>query len=72
MLALVINSAVGLYYYLRVVVAMFTPQAEAAGAPRIPLPAGVALLTLTVLLIWLGVHPTPLVRLIQATVGSLL
>ena len=70
-IALVITSAVGLFYYLRVVVAMFS-QAESEASPRISLPAGAVLTALTVLLIWLGAYPAPLMRWIQAAVSGLM
>jgi NADH-quinone oxidoreductase subunit N len=68
---LVINSAIGLYYYVRVVVAMYAPTTgtvpEAQLAPRWLPPlaaAGLALATLGVL--WLGIYPAPLLTLIQS------
>ncbi|MEE8526222.1 MAG: NADH-quinone oxidoreductase subunit N [Thermoanaerobaculia bacterium] len=67
---LVVNSAIGLFYYLRLVVAMFS-QGEAE-SPKIPWPAAAALTVLAVLLIWLGVDPEPLVRLIQEMVVAVL
>lgn len=70
---LVLASGLGLFYYLRVVAAMFQPAPEAAGVPpgRPGLaPAGALVLAiLTFLLIGLGVYPAPLLQLIQATVG---
>lgn len=68
--ALVINSALGLFYYLRVVVAMFSQQEAGAEAGRVPWPAGIVLAVLVVLLIWFGSYPAPLVRLIQALVAG--
>ncbi len=70
-IVLVVTSAVGLFYYLRVVVAMFSQGREAAEASRIPWPAGVTLVALAVLLIWLGVYPGPVVRWIQAMTALL-
>lgn len=68
-IALVVNSAIGLFYYLRVVVAMFS-QSEGS-APAAPWPARLALTVLAVLVIWLGVHPEPLVRMIQTATAGL-
>lgn len=75
-LVLVLTSAVGLFYYLRVVVAMFGEVEGAAdeGEPR-PLPpvgteAAVALGVLAVLLAWLGTWPQPVIRWIAAAVGG--
>ncbi len=70
-LVLVATSVIGLFYYLRVVVAVFrTP--EEASAPAVagatascPLTAGVALAAVTAALIWFGVYPGPLIHLLQ-------
>ncbi len=71
--ALVLASVVGLFYYLRVAVAMYLRDEAAIAAPlAAPSAAGVLLLAaLTLLLVALGVFPTPLVDLIQATAGRL-
>jgi len=69
---LVISSAIGLYYYLRVVVAMFTPLEREEGI-QVPLSmgGGVVLTALTILVIYFGVYPAPLVRLINNVIGSI-
>ncbi len=74
-LILVITSTIGLFYYLRVVVVLYQQPAPGDQA-REPLPrqgpaATLVLATLTVILVWLGVYPTPLLRVIQAAIGSL-
>ncbi len=74
-IVLVIASAIGLYYYLRVVVMMYNRPAQEVEA-RTPAPAmsaagGVALAALLVLVVWLGVYPTPLLNLIQSVVKGL-
>jgi NADH-quinone oxidoreductase subunit N len=62
---LVVSSTIGLFYYLRIVVAMYSP-CEGAGfdtrspVPPLSLPATLALATLTGLIVMLGVYPTPL------------
>jgi len=97
---LVLNSAVGVFYYLRVVVAMlWTPETEHAGAgahapsgtpalahegaaglppgttashaPWVPLTAGAVLSALLLLLVWLGVQPAPLQKVIESAVMTL-
>lgn len=72
--SLVITSAIGLYYYLRIIVALYSRTAE-------PVPAGnraerrsAGPLTwtvgaLTVAVIAIGCYPSPLLRLIQNMVG---
>ncbi len=66
---LVVNSAIGLYYYLRIVSVMFTRTAEAEPA-RLPLPIGGAvMIVLTAMLLWLGIYPEPLLRFVQQAAG---
>ena len=70
-IVLVISSAIGLYYYLRVIVAMFT-QVEEDQVLRTPITmgGGAVLTVLTFIVIYLGVYPAPLVRLIENVIGS--
>ncbi len=71
--ALVVGSTIGLFYYLRLIAAMAaTEGAPADAAPvRISLATGGTLAVLTLILVWLGVYPAPLVRLLAATVAHL-
>jgi NADH-quinone oxidoreductase subunit N len=78
LIVLAVASAIGLFYYLRIVVAIFSaPEAEAESerpAPaRVPLTfmAGLALAVLTLLLVWLGVYPAPMIDFIQTSVAGL-
>lgn len=73
-LILAVNSVIGVYYYLRVIVAMISaPEDDAVAAgPRAPLVTGVVLAVLVVLLVWLGVWPAGLQGAIAATVGRIL
>ena len=68
--ALVINSAIGLFYYLRVMAMMYRPAPEAGShltaRSAFPWPSGSVLLALTLALFWLGIYPAPVLRLIQA------
>jgi NADH-quinone oxidoreductase subunit N len=66
-IVLLVNSAIGLFYYLRVIAVMFVREPE----PGVTLPArlltgGLVLAALLVLLVWLGVYPSPLLEMIQA------
>jgi NADH-quinone oxidoreductase subunit N len=62
---LVVSSTIGLFYYLRILVAMYAPPGD-SGLERglrtlpLPLPATLALAALTGLVFLLGVYPTPL------------
>ncbi len=64
MLVLVITSGIGVFYYLRVLVVMYSrPEREPAFTPA---PAGLGVLTvLTVTIVWLGVYPSPLMALLR-------
>ena len=68
---LVVTSSIGLYYYLRIVVVMYSQPAEATVAPRLT-PIGTTVLTiLTALLVWFGVYPAPILNLIRSAVASM-
>jgi NADH-quinone oxidoreductase subunit N len=69
---LVAGSVIGLFYYLRVVLAMYAaPAGEVApAAPSANFAGGTALAALTLLLVWLGVWPEPLIALIRTTLGG--
>jgi NADH-quinone oxidoreductase subunit N len=75
---LVLTSAIGLFYYLRIVVTLYAPLAQGDSvppswsAPSWSWGGGVALAALTLLLVWLGVYPAPLLSMIRVTVTSLL
>ncbi len=81
---LVLTSVIGLFYYLRVIGAMYgggpeeapaaplaaTVEGEAWTATR-ALPGGIVLLALTGVVVWLGVYPRPLIHIIQTLVGGI-
>jgi NADH-quinone oxidoreductase subunit N len=71
-LILAVTSVAGLFYYLRIVVALFADQPEHA-APLEVLSRGGALVlaVLAMLLIWLGVYPSPLLDLIRVSLVGL-
>jgi NADH-quinone oxidoreductase subunit N len=70
--ALIINSGIGLYYYLRLALAVCTPVEGAPAAERVPMPwSGAAVLgALTVALFWMGVFPAGLIGSIRHFVLS--
>jgi NADH-quinone oxidoreductase subunit N len=72
-IALIAGSIIGLFYYLRVIVAICTPAPEGATAyaGAVPMVGGTTLAALTLILFGLGLYPTPLVRLIQVTAAQL-
>lgn len=66
---LAVTSTIGLYYYLRIVVAIFAPGPEASiPAIKLPLAGAVTLAGLTVMLVWLGLLPAPLLEIIRRMV----
>ena len=73
---LVLSSTIGLFYYLRVVVAIYQPAPVEAprGAVASPLEVSwggsLVLGALTILLLWWGVYPAPLIHWIQIAGGS--
>jgi NADH-quinone oxidoreductase subunit N len=74
-LMLAINSAIGLFYYLRVVVALFRQTADnmevkdTAASVKISPADSISLAVLTGLLLWLGVNPSLFIEMIQK-IGS--
>ncbi len=72
---LVVTSTLGLFYYLRVIVAVYErasadPAAPPPPAPALPFAGALALAAVAVLLVALGVYPTPLLQLIRAAVAA--
>ncbi len=61
LMALVIaGSAIGLYYYLRVVLALFRAPAETSSFRSATVPSTIVLVALTLVVLWLGLYPAPL------------
>ena len=75
-LILVVTSTIGLFYYLRIVVVLYQQPTESYQAhqalPRRAPAATLVLAALTVILVWLGVYPTLVLKVIQTAIGSLL
>jgi NADH-quinone oxidoreductase subunit N len=69
---LVVSSVIGLFYYLRVIAAMYE-HADSPGPaerPRISAAAGAVLGVLSGLLLWFGIYPEPLLRIIRAVLPT--
>jgi NADH-quinone oxidoreductase subunit N len=70
-LMLVLNSVIGLFYYIRVIAVMFAPaEPDLPTSRRVLHPAlsfasGATMAVLALLLVWIGIYPTTLVHLIQ-------
>jgi NADH-quinone oxidoreductase subunit N len=71
LIILVINSVIGLFYYLRIIVSLFARPGEAA-VFRSSYSGSIVLAVLTILLLWIGVYPAPVIVFIQKTVSSLM
>jgi NADH-quinone oxidoreductase subunit N len=73
----VLSSAIGLCYYLRIVIAFYQAplQAPGAAAGSIPLPApsvggGAVAWGATIALVYVGIFPSPLLRILQWVLGQ--
>lgn len=72
-IVLVLSSGIGLYYYLKVVVAMFSQsdtdkEFPTAGASMF---TGVVFVVLFIFLFWVGMFPSGLIETIHSMVGSI-
>ncbi len=71
-LVLVAGSVVGIYYYLRIIVTMASPaEGEALPLPSYTVVGGVTLVAVALLVLWLGLLPTPFIELIRPAVAGL-
>jgi NADH-quinone oxidoreductase subunit N len=73
---LVVSSTIGLFYYLRILAAMYAKATDTTSViepfrPVLPLPATLALAVLTGLIFLLGLYPTPLWNAIVAATSAL-
>jgi NADH-quinone oxidoreductase subunit N len=69
---LVVTSAIGLFYYLRLIVVMYGQPVEAAArAYTLTRAGGIVLVLLTVTLVFLGVFPGPLLTAIRSIITDL-
>ena len=70
-IVLVATSGIGIYYYLRIVVAMYSPSAETPPIqPSLAFSGAVVLAVLTVCLILFGVFPQSVLGVIRQAVAS--
>jgi len=72
LILLAINTTISIYYYLRVIVSMYTPAPEpvvqASTPPKITLAAFLILVWTTIGVLYLGLYPTHLFEMIESTV----
>ncbi|MCL4302229.1 MAG: NADH-quinone oxidoreductase subunit N [Anaerolineae bacterium] len=72
--SLVASSAISIFFYLRIVVALYSAPAEGEPLPlaaSLTLAGGTALSLLALLLFWLGIYPAPFIEAIQTMVASI-
>ncbi len=70
---LVANSAIGLFYYLRIIGAMYAhPEEGIVGRTALSLSGSATLAGLTLSLVWLGVYPGPIIDIIKRTIQNLI
>jgi NADH-quinone oxidoreductase subunit N len=82
LIILVINSVIGLFYYLRIVTVLFGKSAESSDAAVLadenkingsfPFFSVSTLAFLTIALIWIGVYPSVLIQIVQKIAASLI
>jgi len=74
-LILVLGSVISIYYYLRVIIAMYMRPADDAvrEAPpaQVSFAVGATLTALIAVLLWLGIWPGPFLEIVHRTVGAL-
>jgi NADH-quinone oxidoreductase subunit N len=69
---LVVTSVAGLFYYLRIVVMLYSaPPEHAAPNQMVSLSGAFAVAALAIVLIWFGVYPVPLLDLIRTAMEGL-
>jgi NADH-quinone oxidoreductase subunit N len=72
---LVINSVIGVYYYLRVVTTMFMKEEnEKFDIPqnlKLISGAGLTLLIVAAIILWIGILPSSLIEMIRNVVASI-
>ena len=70
---LAVNSAIGLFYYLRIVAVMFTPAAEGRGLYQpVSLSGGTVTALLAAALFFLGIYPSFLIRIIHNMISGII
>ncbi|MBN4053939.1 NADH-quinone oxidoreductase subunit N [Haliea sp. AH-315-K21] len=71
---LIIGSAIGLYYYLRIIYAMLQQPAKDLkkdpAAQAIPFGTHAVLASMTALIIYLGVYPMPMIEILQSIAAA--
>jgi NADH-quinone oxidoreductase subunit N len=69
-LILVLTSVAGLFYYLRIVVALYAASPERAMTQTVSRSGALLVGALAILLIWFGIYPTPLLKLVPTAAAG--
>jgi NADH-quinone oxidoreductase subunit N len=80
LIVLVINSVIGLFYYLRIIVTLYSPTEQLqtvsgtrfGPAPSISFAGGFVMALLVLFLLWIGVYPSPFIDLVKDMVSVLI
>lgn len=74
LIVLTVGSVIGVFYYARVSILLFFRPQEEAATVAFPLSTGSALVLgfLTLLVLWLGLYPVPILRLIATVIERLI
>ena len=80
LIMLVINSVIGLFYYLRIVVKLYSLAQESkaaiqpqfGAAPSLSFVGGFVMALLLLTLVWIGVYPSPFIDMVKSMVGNLI
>jgi NADH-quinone oxidoreductase subunit N len=62
-ITLIVNTVIGLYYYLRVITTLFSPANDVA-FPSVSLAGNIVLGLVTLAILWLGINPDGVIQLI--------
>jgi NADH-quinone oxidoreductase subunit N len=66
-MVLVVTSAISLFYYLRIILAMYTEVGRTTGrTTSVPAKARMLLAAIAFLLVWWGTYPAPLISILSA------
>ena len=68
----VINSAISLYYYARVVKAMYVDKGTSTERVRVPMPFAIAVAICAIATIAIGIYPGPVIELCESAVKAFL
>ena len=80
LIVLVINSVIGLFYYLRIIIKLYSPAEESqavsrsqfGSAPSFSFAGGFVMAMLLLFLLWIGIYPSPFIDIVRDMVSGLI